>query len=101
MGDTRWHDIICRQENYTQLGWRECKPVAHLLQEGGGGWSSIRLLDGGEAGLWMRSGRDSCKHPAWRRGRYLLGYKGMKLHWELTILGKAQCSLLLAMQEVA
>ena len=52
MGDTRWHDIICRQENYTQLGWQECKPVAHLLKKVGGvvidkasGWGRGPSLD--------------------------------------------------------
>lgn len=67
MDDTRWHDIICRQENYTQLGWWQCKPVAHLLQEGGRG-SSIRLLDGGEAGLLVRSRREQLQAPSLEEG---------------------------------
>ena len=99
MGDTRWHDIICRQENYTQLGWQECKPVAPV-KEGGGGWSSIRLLDGGEAHLWMRSGRGQLQAPSLEEGSLSIRTQRDELHWELTILGTAQCSLLPAMQEV-
>ena len=82
------------------MGWQECKPVAHLLKKVGGGWSSIRLLDGGEAHLWMRSGRGQLQAPSLEEGSLSIRTQRDELHWELTILGTAQCSLLPAMQEV-
>ena len=58
------------------MGWWECKPVAHLLQEGWGE-SSIRLLDGGEAGLWVRlGGGTAASTQPGGVGHYLLGHKG-------------------------